>query len=687
MVGVDTGGTFTDLVAFHATSGAVELAKVPSFPPDPCKAVLAGLEELSRRGIEAADIGFFAHGTTVGTNALLERGGARTGLLITRGFRAVYEAQGWIQPTGSDLIDTSYQKPPLLVPQHLTEEISGRLDFQGNEISPLDEAELRRAARSLKAKGAEAVAICFLFSFLNPAHERRAAAVLREEAPDIRVAISSEVLPIIREFPRLSTTVVDAYVGPTVEGYLSRLESQLSSIGVSTPQKYLMQSNGGLMRINVAARHPNQTLLSGPAAGVTAAIELARTVGRKHVLTFDMGGTSADIGVIVEGQILENSENRIAGHDIGTPMLKIHTLGAGGGTIASVGRDGLLKVGPESSGSLPGPACYGRGGSDPTVTDANLILGALGSDSPLAGGLRLDLHAARGAIDAKVAAPLGLDVLEAAAGVIKIVNTHMAVDLTRALREQGQDPRQFTLVPFGGAGPLHACYLARAVGISSILAPLHPGANCAAGLLQTTVRHTHLRSATGALSQFPVARIHELYQDMERQARDEAVAEGFSPDAMRLTRQAEMRYPHQGYSLSVQFPDGPITDDQKVVIKSAFDEAHRRIYGQAADAEDPELVTFRLTSELEVPTLRHVPITAGDDDPSAALKGERPLFDVDAKTYVTAKVFERSLLKAGNLIDGPAIIDQYDSTTIILPDFQVRVDRVGMLAITRRTGH
>ncbi len=682
MVGVDTGGTFTDLVAFNAETGEIQLAKVPSHPPDPSEAVLAGIRELATRGIEPAQIGFFAHGTTVGTNAVLEYAGARTGLLITRGFRATYEAQGWIQPSGSDLVDPGYVKPRLLVPQFLTEEAIERLDYQGAALLPLDEESLRASVRRLKERGVEAIAVCFLFSYLNPAHERRAAAIVAEEAPEVRISLSSEVLPVVREYPRLSTTVIDAYVGPKVEGYLHRLDERLDSIGVSTAQKFLMQSNGGLMRITIAARHPNQTLLSGPAAGVIAATELARVAGRQHVLTFDMGGTSADIGVIVDGRILESSENQIAQHDIATPMLEIRTLGAGGGTIAEIGKDGLLKVGPESSGSMPGPVCYGRGGAQPTVTDANLVLGSLSPASPLAGSLRLDEKGAHTAIRDRIAEPLDLDTLEAAAGIIRIVNTQMAVDLRTALREQGQDARQFTLMPFGGAGPLHACYLARAVGIANVLVPVYPGINCATGLLQTKVRHSYLRSALGTLGSFPTERMNELFASLEEQALAEAADEGFGREAVTLRRQLDLRYPHQGYALGVDCQDGPLGHGDRDVIRVAFDGLHQRVYGQSAD-EDPELVSFRMTSEIAVPTLRSPAVPEGTGEPSAALTGERQLYDVDLKRHVTARVYNRAALRAGDIVPGPAIIDQYDSTTVLLGDFSAIVESGGMLSITR----
>ncbi len=427
MVGVDTGGTFTDLIAIDRGSGEIRRAKVLSNPADPSTAVLDAIDKLMETGVKPAEISMFVHGTTVATNALLEGDGVPTGLVITRGFRAVYEARGWSQPSGADLLDTFYQKPPLLVPQWLTEEATERLDFEGKVVTRLDEDALRDSIRRLKEKNVSAIAVCLLFSFINPAHERRVGEIIAEEAPGVRVSLSSTVLPVIREYPRLSTTVIDAFVGPKIETYLLRLEERLQAHGLTTPQLFLMQSNGGLMRISLGAKHPNQTLLSGPAAGVIAGVELANATKRANVITFDMGGTSTDISVIAQGRVLETTQGQIAGQDIGTPMLKVRTLGAGGGTIAWIGKDGLMKVGPRSASSSPGPACYGRGGSAPTVTDANVVLGALDPETVLAGSMRLDAEAARRAI-AAVAGPLGLDVIQGAAGILKIVNTQMAVD-------------------------------------------------------------------------------------------------------------------------------------------------------------------------------------------------------------------------------------------------------------------
>lgn len=680
LVGVDTGGTFTDLMAFETGSGEMRRAKVPSVPGDPSVAVLDALAKLFAEGVKPAEISLFVHGTTVATNALLEGKGVKTGLMITRGFRAVYEARGWSQPRGSDLLDPFYRKPPLLAPQWLTEEVTGRLDFEGKVVTPLDEGALRQSVRNLKEKGVDAIAVCFLFSFLNPAHEQRAAEIISAEAPDTRISLSCDVLPVIREYPRLSTTVIDAYVGPKIGDYLLRLERRLIEAGLVTPQLFLMQSNGGLMRISLGARHPNQTLLSGPAAGVIAGAELARVAKRSHVVTFDMGGTSTDISVIAEGRVLETTQGQIAGQDIGTPMLRVRTLGAGGGTIAWIGKDGLLKVGPESSGSQPGPACYGRGGERPTVTDANLVLGMLSGETLLAGTLRLDEARAQRAV-ASIAQPLGLDVVQGAAGILRIVNTQMAVDLRLALQEQGQDPRKFALVAFGGAGPLHAATLARSVGIPTVLVPPFPGLNCAFGMLQTNVRHSYLRSEVGVLSRFPASRINELFAALEAQAYAEAQTEGFQPGQVKLTRLLDLRYPHQGYTLPVTCPPG-LADDGRAAIKRAFDAEHAQVYGQSAPKEDAEIVTFRLQSEIDVPRLELPRLAPGTGGVERALKGTRKLYDIDAQRFVEARIYDRARLGAGDSFAGPAIVDQFDSTCVVLAGQNASVDASGILVIT-----
>lgn len=681
LVGIDTGGTFTDLIAMDQDSRALQRAKVPSVPDDPSAAVIAALERLFA-GANPTDVAMIVHGTTVATNALLEGKGVRCGLLITKGFRAVYEARGWSQPRGADLLDTFYQKPPLLAPQHLTEEVTERLDYQGRVVVPLDEEALRISAQKLVRKGVESIAICFLFSFVSATHEQRAAQIVAEEAPNCRISISSEVLPVIREYPRLSTTVIDAYVGPRISDYLINLEKRLDARGVATPQKYLMQSNGGLMRISLGARHPNQTLLSGPAAGVIAGADLAQATKRGHIVTLDMGGTSTDISVIVDGAMLEMAQGQIAGQDIGTPMLRVRTLGAGGGTVAEIGKDGLLKVGPRSSGSVPGPACYGRGGTEATVTDANLFLGGLSGETLLAGALRLDVAAARGALE-RTGAALGMDALKTASGIIRIINTQMAVGLRLALQEQGQDPRSFALIAFGGAGPLHASTLSRSVGIPTVLVPLYPGLNCALGMLQTSVRHSYLKSEIGSLGGIPTDRVNQLFAALEAQARCEAEEEGFSPEQMKITRLLDLRYPHQGYSLCV--PCAARFDEAvRKAVKSDFDSLHHNVYGQNAPNEDPQIVTFRLQSEIAIPRLELPDLPHTDGNTARAKKGQRLLYDTAQQKFEQVNVWDRTQLLAGDRFDGPAIVEQFDATTIALGGQTVSVDLKGTLLIEER---
>ena len=680
MVGIDTGGTFTDLIAFEVDSGELRVAKVSSEPADPSSAVMAALEELFATGVQPVEIASLVHGTTVATNAILEGKGVKTGLLITDGFRAVYEARGWARPEAKDLIDPFYRKPPLLAPQSLTHGIPGRMDYQGKELEPLNEDAVREAARALKAEGVESVAVCYLFSFKNGAHELRTAEILSEELSDCRVSLSSVVLPTIREYPRQSTTVIDAYVGPKMQHYLERLSDKLVEIGVVTPQVYLMQSNGGLMRITIGARFPNQTLLSGPAGGVVAGEELARITGQQEIVTLDMGGTSTDISMITGGRADETNEGKIAGQDIGTPMLQVRTLGAGGGTIARIGPDGLLKVGPDSAGASPGPSCYGRGGMLPTVTDANLVLGALADDNVLGGRMTLDKGAAEKAINTHVADPLGLSVVEAAAGILRIVNTNMAVDLRLAFQSRGEDPRKYMLAAFGGAGPLHSTLLARDLKIPKVLAPLYPGINSAMGLLQTSVRHVYLQSSVARLSEIGVDRMNELFDGLEARAAEDVCEEGFTPKQVTIHRQVDMRYQHQGYQLPVACPVDKLGEADKPTLKTRFDDAHHRIYGASAPDEDAEVITFRVIAEIVVPRLKLPHIIQGGDASKAQI-ATRPLYDLATATFGDAVIYDRAKLTAGDIFEGPAVVQQFDSTTVICAGMSCSVDAWGNLII------
>ncbi len=679
MIGVDTGGTFTDLIAVEEASGEMRIAKVASVPADPSLAVLKALEVLVEGGIDPADISFLAHGTTVATNALLESKGARSGLMITRGFRAIYEARGGSQPSGASLIDPFFRKPPLLVPQQHTVEVTERIDARGAILTPLNEDDVRRGARQLAEQGIVSIAVCFLFSFLEDAHERRAGEIIREAAPGLRVSLSSVVLPVVREYMRLSTTVVDAYVGPSVESYVTRLVERLESRGIRTPQLYMMQSNGGLVRMSAGARFASHLLLSGPAAGLIAAADLGRLTGHENIVTFDMGGTSTDIGVTIGGRVSEAQGGVLNGHDVGTPMLKVRTLGAGGGTIAWIGKDGLLKAGPQSAGAVPGPACYGRGGTEPTVTDANVVLGGLGG-AKLAGDLVLDPARAEQVIATHIGKPLGLDVVAAADGIIRIVNNRMAVDLRLALQAQGQDPRRFALMSFGGAGGLHATTIARMVGIDRVLVPLRPGLNCAMGLLQTAVRHQYLRSHICALEAASPEEINAQLDGLAAQAAADARLEGFAPDAMQLDHFVELRYLHQGYQLTVPCPH-PFREADRPRLKHAFDQLHRATYGQAAEREPAEIVTYRVESEIEVPRLRLPRLAQGDGRADRALVGERQIWDGERGGFTAGRVYDRGRLRAGDRLEGPAIITQLDATTLVGRGQRLTVDAHGTLII------
>lgn len=683
MIGIDTGGTFTDVSALEVNSRTLRVTKVPSTPDDPSRAVLNGVTTLMQEypDIKAGDIQFFAHGTTVATNALLEHKGVRAGLLINRGFRAVYELRGGTKPHGPDSIDTFWQKPEPLVRQRFVEEIDGRIGHDGSELEPLNEESVRQAVRRLKAKDIKAIAVVYLFSFMNPEHEARTAKIIEEEMPGCRVSLSSLILPVIREYQRISTTVVDAYVGPVIENYLRRLSKGLHELGLKTDQRFIMQSNGGLMRVDMAANYPNQTLLSGPAAGVVFAGQLGVAIGEPNIVTFDIGGTSTDIAVLVNGQYRENRDGRIAGEDVGTPMIHINTLGAGGGTIAWIGPDGLLKAGPHSAGAMPGPACYGNGGENPATSDANLVLGYLEPRALVGGRVKLDAALAHAAIEKKIAKPLGLSVPQAAMGMVKVMNVNMEVDTRLAFAELGLDHRSFALCAFGGAGPVHAARVARNVGIPRVVVPPHPGISCAMGLLQTDVKHFYLRSHPAPLTEVKVETINALFAELEERARADAKAEGFALDQVQFLHQMDLRYPYQGYELTVPCKAPPFTESDKEVVRRAFDAAHMQVYAVCAPEEVPEIVNLRLVSVGKVPHLELPEIAKGDASPKAALTGSRKALFEEYDDYVDTPIYQRSLLKQGNLIEGPAIIEQLDSTTVVLPRQRAEVVRFGAIII------
>jgi N-methylhydantoinase A len=671
-VTVDTGGTFSDFVYLNEATGEISIAKLPSTPDDPSRAILAGVDALTATGAAAADIGYFCHGTTVGTNALLEGKGAATGLLVTEGFRGIYPVGEQARPYGTAIFDVAYDKPVPLVPQHLTGEVKERVDFRGNVLRALDEAALRATVRELKAQSIESLAVCLLFAFLHPGHEARVREIVREEMPDCSVSLSSEVLPQIREYYRLSTTVINAYLQPILARYIAQLDRRLAAAGVATRQKYVMQSNGGMATFAAAARRAVTTVLSGPAGGVTAGAFACRAGGFGNVITFDMGGTSCDVALIKDGAPLLASRGKIEGRDLAVPMLDINTVSAGGGTIAEVDRFGLLRVGPRSAGAVPGPACYGRGGAAVTITDCNLVLGYLGADNFLGGRMRLDAAEARAAIEAKVARPLGLSVAEAAEGVVRVIDVKMEEAIKAISTMRGHDLRDFMLLAFGGAGPVHAGRIARDLGMAGVIVPRYPGVFSAIGLLLSDVEHDYVRSQLTLLSETPPAAVNGMFEQLAAQALEELRGDGFARDRIRITRALDMRYAGQGYEIAVPCRAGPLEAADLPQLRVAFDRQHQAMFGHMAPQEPVEIVSYRVRGAGLVPPVAMPRFERAGTMLADARRGLRRVrFDGKERD---CPIYERERLDVGLELAGPAILDQLDCTTVICPGQFARVD-------------
>lgn len=668
---VDTGGTFSDFVYLDETSGAVTIMKVPSTPDDPSRAILQGIEHLLSRGVPSSEISYFCHGTTVGTNALLEGKGARTGLLVTRGFRGIYEVGEQSRPHGPAIFDVMWDKPVPLVTPSRTREVTERVAFDGTVLTRLDEAALRSTLRDLKAENLEALAVCLLFSFLHPEHEQRVAVIAAEELPGVNVSVSSEIVPQIREYYRLSTTVINAYLQPILARYIHKLDQRLAQAKVATKQCFIMQSNGGMATFGATARKAVTTVLSGPAGGVTAGVAAARTTGIGNLITFDMGGTSCDVAMINRGQPIIATQGKVEGRHLSVPMMDINTVSAGGGTLARVDRFGVLKVGPESAGAVPGPACYGRGGTLPTITDCNLVLGFLSEDNFLGGRMRLDAKAAWSAVEEAVARPLGLDVVTAAEGIVRIINVKMEEAIKAISTIRGYDLRDFTLLPFGGAGPIHSAEIAQSLGMAGLLVPVYPGVFSAIGLLMSDVKHDNIASKMSPFAQATAETINAQFAALAEHAAADLKAEDFAPDRIRIERAIDLRYAGQGYELSV--PVGVLRSAEDLVqLRQTFDALHKTQFGHAAPDELVEIVSYRVQSTGVVP---HVPAQRCEPTGtllSSALRERRRVRF--AGRDVECEIWDRDRLDVGHVIKGPAVVEQYDCTIVINPGQTAAVD-------------
>ena len=686
-LGVDVGGTHTDLVLLDTATGGLLVEKVASTPKSPALGVLDGVNRFIAKGIAPGAIEFFAHGTTITTNALLEMRGAKVGLLISKGYRAVQEVQ--TQARDGNLFDYFYVKPRPIAPQSLTKEIPERCDYAGNVLVPLDRDTVRVAARELKAAGVESIAVCYLFAFTNPAHEEETRRIVQQECPGVHVSLSSEVLPRIREWPRLSTTLLNAYLEPVMVLYISHLNRGLDAGGLRTRQRFLMQSNGGVMPFSaaIAGGRTVHTLFSGPAAGAQAAAYLARDDARAGLVTLDMGGTSADIAFIEGGVPLETTEGVIARRQIDVPALDMTSISAGGGSIAWVDSGGFLNVGPQSAGADPGPACYGRGGTRPTVTDADVVCGYLNPEYFLGGAQTLDVAASRAALERHVAEPLGMSLLDAAAGIQRIVDMRMADEVRVFAAKRGVDLSTFTLLPFGGAGAVHAAAVAAELGMRRILVPPQPGAFSALGLLCTDVVHDYIRSELRPLDNVTAHHAEDIFRQLEAKAREELQAEGMDAAAARFVRELDLRYTGQGYELRTPL-DGLFTDRLSAAsLKAArerFDERHAHIHGHAAKERPVEVVSYRVRVRVTVPKYepRAEPPPKAPPSPADAVKGTRRIH-FGAKDSTEATLYERDKLAVGMTVTGPAIVEQFDATTVIPTGWTGRVDGYRNLILER----
>ncbi len=677
---VDTGGTFSDFVYMNEGNGEVTIAKVPSTPDDPSRAILAGIELLLSRGVTGRDVTFFCHGTTVGTNALLEGKGARTGLLVTKGFRGIYEVGEQARPHGPAIFDVMYQKPALLVPPSRTGEVVERVTADGSVLEPLDETALAATLEQLKDEDIQSLAVCLLFSFLHPRHELRVAELAAKALPGVDISISSEIMPQIREYYRLSTTVINAYLQPILARYIERLDGRLAQAGITTKAAYIMQSNGGMATFGATARKAVTTVLSGPAGGVTAGVALSRLTGLPNVITFDMGGTSCDVALIKGGEASIANHGKVEGRDIAVPMMDINTVSAGGGTLSAVDRFGTLKVGPESAGAMPGPACYGRGGTRPTITDCNLVLGRLAEDNFLGGRMKLDKAAATDAIEREIAKPLGISVLDAAEGIVRIIDVKMEEAIKAISTIRGHDLREFYLAPFGGAGPIHSGAIADSLKMAGLVVPLYPGVFSAIGLLMSDVKHDYIQSRLTQLRSASAADVGGVFVRLEGRAREDLAAEGFAPERVRVQRMLDLRYAGQGYEITV--PVGAIeTAADLAEVRTAFDVTHKQQFGHSAPDEVVEIVSWRVQSTGLVPPVESRRFTPTGAKLDSALRERRPVRFAGQMT--DTPVYQREKLDVGQVIMGPAVIEQYDCTTVIEPGQTATVDIYKNLVVKR----
>lgn len=687
-IGVDVGGTFTDFIYVDDETGKVEVYKTSTTPQDPSIAMIDGINAIcDKLGIAHDEIQDIFHGTTIATNMVLEHKGARAGMITTKGYRDIIHIARHKRPTNFSIVeDIPWQKYPVCRRRDRYGVSERVVAPDGAELVPLDEDEVRAAVRKMREDGVEAIAVCFLFSFLNPAHEQRVKEIIKEEYPEVYVSLSSEVLPQFREYERFTTTGLNAYIGPTTSRYIRQLKKTLLEQGY-TAKVHLMQSFGGVASAEAAQEKPVNLLLSGPVGGVLGAIWTSKLTDIRNVITLDIGGTSADISVLANLKPVMKHllDTKVGGYSAMVPMVDVGTIGAGGGSIAYIDEGGFFRVGPQSAGAVPGPACYDRGGVEPTVSDANIILGRLGTRL-LGGRMEIKPELAANAIMAKVGEPLGQTLDEAALGIIDVMNNNMIQEIEKESVRRGFDPREFALFACGGAGALQACSVARALGMRHVIIPLNPGALCAVGLVNTDLMYDFSKTEMQLSSRAKLDALGADYEELEREAVERLTEDNMPRDRIVVQRVADCRYEGQGYEMRVPVIGGPVTQDTIEKLKESFHEIHAKQFGRAYRNVDVEIVNIRVVGTGRIDDLEPIKVAAGDGDASRAVVGEREVtFRVDGKpAHVPAKIYERAALRAGDEVPGPAIINQMDTTIVIEPGCTGRVNDYGIIVIDVR---
>ena len=685
-LGVDIGGTFTDIVLL-ADDGRYWTKKVASTPDDYAVGIVEGTRQLlAEQGLEGPSVQEIIHGTTVASNTILENKGAKTALITTKGFRDVLEFRRLRVP---HLYSLLYEPPKPLVERRLRLEVDERIGAGGEVVRPLDEASLGPALDRIRGDGAQAVAVCLLHSFSNPDHERRVGEIVADALPEVFCTLSVDVLPEIREYERTSTTVVNAYLGPIVKGYINSLATRLRDAGLDAPVR-IMQSNGGIMSALRASETPVQIVESGPAAGVVAAHEVGQRVGLANVITFDMGGTTAKASLIEEGELNWTTEHEVGagislssrlvkggGHAVKVPVVDLAEVGAGGGSIVWTDRGGALKVGPQSAGAVPGPASYGFGGEEPTVTDVNIVLGYINPDFIAGGEVRLKPELGKAVLKDKIAEPLGMELLEAAYGVHTVANVSMIRAIRAVSTYRGRDPRDFTLLAFGGSGPVHAVEMARSLGIKRVVVPPAPGLFSAVGLLVAQPEQHFVQTFFSRASEVDIATLNQAYGGMESRGLQTLTEEGYRPADISWRRSVDLRYVGQAYELSVTAPSESLKPEDIDALVKSFHQEHERTYGHKADDEPVEIVNLRMTALGRSNTTRPVQATL-----AAATDGtsrREVYFGTDHGLMATPIVARADLSSSGR--PGPLIVEEYDATVVVPPDCEASLDEWNHIVI------